>query len=244
MTLEERIGRLEKQNRRLIRVLGCGAITVVALSLVAAADLVNIVVRKIEVKNDNLKTQTTLLPNGDVLVGGTLQVGGLDVASAIRELQKQNKDYKRVEERVADLEHSASADHLYVALQSGMVTTSGSDWGLVPGMQLKFSTSGKQTAHALFTAPGTEMFGGTTTVQAGKCHFQLTLDGNSVSAASYTYSDLSRGFNWRNAVLQWAGEIPAGDHTVQVEWMVDHQIPGPLTTGLGVSTRCLTVRLD
>jgi hypothetical protein len=76
MMLEERISRLEKQNRRLIRVLGCSAIAVVALSLVAAADLVNIVVGKMEVKNANLETQTTLLPNGDVNVGGNLNVRG------------------------------------------------------------------------------------------------------------------------------------------------------------------------
>jgi hypothetical protein len=104
MTLEERICQLEKQNRRLMRVLSFGVVAVVALSLVAAAaaDLMYITAGKIEVMNSNLETQTTLLPNGDVEVGGDLKVRGkvltgkVDVLVRISQAEKVSQSAKKL----------------------------------------------------------------------------------------------------------------------------------------------------
>jgi len=88
MTLEERIDRLERQNKRLARVLGCCFMIIVAVSLVAAADLVNIVVGRVEVKNSSGKTVTTLTSSGDVQIGGSLIVKNVNLGVVLESLQR------------------------------------------------------------------------------------------------------------------------------------------------------------
>jgi len=76
MNLEERIARLERQNRRLVRLMAITVMVMLSISLVAASQLGGITVRTCEVRDQAGKRTIVLQENGDAEISGNLKVGG------------------------------------------------------------------------------------------------------------------------------------------------------------------------
>jgi len=105
MTVDERIARIERQlrisDRRSVILL---ASLILVVGVAAQGPLVGLVCSSLEVKSEEGRTVTALKQTGDVIVGGSLKIGDMDIRAAIEELQKSQKsqraDFDRVDKFV------------------------------------------------------------------------------------------------------------------------------------------------